>query len=77
MIKPDSQEEKTASGIIIPEQANNPIYLTGVVLAVGSRVDLDVKKGDHVSFQKMYDEMKDGEDTVYLVEDVFLTAVYE
>jgi len=77
LIKPDTAEDKTASGIIIPDQANNPMYLTGVVQAVGSRVDMDVKQGDHVAFQKIYDEMNDKDGDKYLVEDVFLLAIYE
>lgn len=77
LLRPDTQDEKTASGIIIPEQATNPMYLTGRVVAVGSRVDLDVKAGDHLAFQKIYDEVKDGTETLYLIEDVFLIAVYE
>lgn len=77
LIKPDTVEEKTASGIIVPENANNPLYLTGRVVAVGSRVDMDLKANDHVAFQKIYEEIKhDGAD-YWLVEDVFLIAVYE
>lgn len=77
LIKPDSAEDKTKSGIIIPEHANNPLYLTGTVEAVGTRVDMDVKKGDHVAFQKIYSEIKDTDGDKYLVEEVFLLAIYE
>lgn len=77
LVKPFTDAEKTASGIIIPESAKNPIYFVGEVVAVGSRIELDIVKGMKVAFQKIYDEIKHEDVTYYLVEEVFLIAVYD
>jgi chaperonin GroES len=59
VIEPLEKEEKTASGIILPETAKEKPQ-EGEVLAVGpgrlddngKRVEMDVKKGDIVLFAK-------------------------
>ena len=59
IVEPLEQEEKTASGIILPETAKEKPQ-QGTVLAVGpgrrddagKRVPMDVKVGDKVLFQK-------------------------
>ena len=77
LVKPDSAEEQTKSGIIIPEIARNPTFLTGTIVKVGTRIDIDVKEGDHVSFAKVYDEVTFDKETYYLIEQPFLTAILE
>lgn len=59
LVKPIEQEERTASGIILPETAKEKPQ-EGEVLAVGpgarkddgSRVEMDVKVGDRVLYAK-------------------------
>ena len=59
LVKPIEQEEKTASGIILPETAKEKPQ-EGEVLAVGpggrkedgSRIEMDVKVGDIVLYAK-------------------------
>jgi len=60
LIEPMSREEKTASGIILPDTAEKERPEQGKVVAVGpgklsesdKRIPLDVKKGDVVLFTK-------------------------
>ncbi|MFD1394274.1 co-chaperone GroES [Kroppenstedtia eburnea] len=67
------QEEKTASGIVLPETAKEKPQ-EGKVVAVGTgryengqKVDLEVKEGDRVIFSKYAGtEVKVG-DTEYLI----------
>ncbi|MDR3704914.1 MAG: co-chaperone GroES [Paludibacteraceae bacterium] len=54
LIKPAAAEEKTASGIIIPDSAKEK-PLKGEVIAVGNGTkdeDMVVKAGDHVLYGK-------------------------
>jgi len=54
LIKPAAAEEKTASGIIIPDSAKEK-PLKGEVIAVGNGTkdeDMVVKPGDHVLYGK-------------------------
>ena len=59
LVKPIEQEEKTASGIILPETAKEKPQ-EGEVLAIGpgarkedgSRIEMDVKVGDRVLYAK-------------------------
>ena len=54
LIKPAAAEEKTASGIIIPDSAKEK-PLKGEVVAVGNGTkdeDMVVKPGDHVLYGK-------------------------
>ncbi len=77
LVTPKVIKNTSESGIIMPEAALNPLFLEGTVEAVGSRVDLDIKKGDVIAFQKIYDELTVDKKTLYLVEDVFIIAVLE
>lgn len=60
LIEPIAKEEKTNSGLFIPETADKPRPEQGKVIAVGSgrlndkgeRVPMEVKKGDRVLFSK-------------------------
>jgi len=58
VVKPNAAEEKTASGIIIPDTAKEKPQ-KGTVLAVGpgkvengTKIDMTVKKGDTVLYGK-------------------------
>mmetsp|Transcript_8420 Transcript_8420/g.22483 ORF Transcript_8420/g.22483 Transcript_8420/m.22483 type:complete len:132 (-) Transcript_8420:377-772(-) len=65
LIKPLEEEERTAGGILLPKgppKANSDAHY-GEVLAIGEEVELPLKVGDFVAFQKyaMAEvEVKDG-----------------
>lgn len=48
------KEQKSKSGIILPEQSSPTLMHTGTVLAIGSQVDpeLGIKEGDRIVFNK-------------------------
>ena len=84
LVKCVDQEEKTAGGIIIPDNAQEK-PMEGKVISVGSGskaedgtvVPLDVKKGDRILFGKWSgSEVKlDGEDLMILKESDILGIV--
>lgn len=51
LIKKKNQQEKTASGFIIPEGANKPA-LYGEVIGVGGRCDEEIQVGQKVLYAK-------------------------
>jgi len=51
LIRPQDQEARTASGILLPETAKEKPQ-TGVVVAVGDDEDIKVQVGDKVIFAK-------------------------
>lgn len=78
LVKPESVEEKTASGIIIPDTARKEKPETGVVIAIGPGkrgddneiIPVSVKVGDKVMFSKYgYDEVTIGEEEYYVVSE--------
>ncbi len=78
LVKPETVEEKTASGIIIPDTARKEKPETGVVVAVGDgkrtdkgdRIPVQYKVGDKVMFSKYgYDEVTIGEEEYYVVSE--------
>lgn len=78
VLKPVSEEEKTESGIILPDTVDKEKKEEGEVVAVGpgkllesgKRSEMDLKPGDKVLFKKygMDDYEIDGEE--YLIGDV-------
>jgi chaperonin GroES len=57
LVKPDEEPTTTDSGIIISTKASTPSMslsdaLIGEVVAVGSQVDIKVKKGDKIVYSK-------------------------
>lgn len=85
LVKPLAAEEKTASGIVLPDTAKEkPVQ--GEILAVGSgklmengtRVELEVQVGDKVIYSKYAgNEIKvDGDDCIILNERDVL-AIFE
>ena len=86
VVEPAEQEQRTASGIVLPETAKEKPQ-RGTVLAVGpgprddsgSRVAMDVKVGDTVLFAKYGGtEIKvDGKNVLILREDDILAIVEE
>jgi len=67
LIKPIPTEEKTKSGIILPETAiqDKPEY--GTVLAVGKDVVIEIVEGDVVLFSKYKPVEINIDDTDYLL----------
>ena len=51
LVKIQQGEEKTASGIIIPQTAQEKTQ-EGVVIAVGDDESIKVKKDDHIMYDK-------------------------
>jgi len=48
-----AKEEKTESGLIIPEVAQNPVPQTyGKVISVGTKADENIKEGDLIMFHE-------------------------
>ena len=84
VVKPEAAEEKTASGIILPDTAKEK-PMEGKVIAVGpgARDDngritsLDVKKGDKVLFGKWSGtEVKvDGEELLIMKESAIMCVM--
>ena len=75
LIRPISREEKTSSGIIIPDTAKEEKPQEGEILAVGpgklndkgGRISLQVKVGDRVMFKKYSPDELEIETETYLV----------
>ena len=86
VVEPVEQEEKTASGIILPETAKEKPQ-EGNVLAAGpgrrdekgERIPMDVKEGDRVLYAKYAGtEVKlDGEHKVLVLKESDILAIVE
>jgi chaperonin GroES len=84
LIKPLEAEEKTASGIILPETAQEKPQM-GLVMAVGKgKVDdgklvpVSVKVGQKVMYKKWGgNEVKTGREELILVEEKDILAIIE
>ncbi len=86
IIKPLQEEEKTASGIVLPETADKEKPEQGEVIAVGpgkltssgKRLPMSVKKGDKVLFTKYSpDEVKIGDEEYLVIEEDKILAIIE
>ena len=84
VVKADAVEEKTKSGIFIPDTASKEKPMQGTVLAVGNgaivdgkRIPIDVKVGDSVVFAKYCGtQIKlNGEELLILAERDILAVV--
>jgi len=78
LVKPVEQEEKTASGIVLPETAKGKPQ-TAQVVAIGDLEEVRVSEGDVVVFAK-YSGTKislDNEDYLILNSDDLLGVVEE
>lgn len=78
LVKPESVEEKTASGIIIPDTARKEKPETGVIVAVGpgkrsdrgDMLPMQYKVGERVMFSKYgYDEVEIGDEEYYVISE--------
>lgn len=86
IVRASSKEEKTASGIILPDTVDKERPEQGEVIAVGpgrlldtgARATLDVKVGDTIVFKKYApDEVKIGDDEYLVVSESDIMAVIE
>jgi chaperonin GroES len=78
LVKPVEQEEKTASGIVLPETAKKEPQ-TAQVVAIGDSEEVRVSEGDLVVFAK-YSGTKislDNEDYLILDSTVLLGVIEE
>ncbi len=78
LVKPVEQEEKTASGIVLPETAKDKPQ-TARIIAIGDLEDGEVSEGDLVVFAKYSGTQitLDGEDYLILDADDLLGIVEE
>jgi len=83
-VRASSKEEKTASGIILPDTVDKERPEQGEVIAVGPgkyseagmRVAMDIKVGDTVVFKKYApDEVKIGDEEYLVVAESDIMAV--
>jgi chaperonin GroES len=87
VVKPeDSSDEKSPSGIIIPDTAKKEKPETGFVVAVGpgkhgddnKMIPVSVKVGDRVMFSKYgFDEVKLEDEEYYIVSESSILAVFK
>lgn len=83
LVKPGTEEIKTASGIIIPDTIDREKPEQGKVIAVGegrfddgALIPVSVKAGDTVVFSKYgYDSVKIDGDEYYIIKEGNLLAV--
>lgn len=52
LVRLESKEKKTASGLYLPENASGERGQQGMVIATGSDKEIKVKKGDTVIFKR-------------------------
>ena len=52
ILEPAAKEDKTESGLYLPETADKPRPEQGIVVAVGPDVKSNIKKGNTVLFSK-------------------------
>ncbi len=67
LIKVKEQEEKTASGIYLPETASQEKPQQGTVVAVGTDDDITVKEGQEVIYSRYSGTEVTIDDTEYLI----------
>lgn len=86
LIEPISQEEKTKSGILLPETVEKERPEQGKVIAVGpgkrlssgKRVSMEVKKGDKVLFTKYGpSEIKVGDKEYLIAKEEDILAILD
>ena len=86
LIEPIKEEEKTKTGILLPETAEKERPEQGKVIAVGPGrktpsgkiIPLDVKKGDLVLFKKYgQDEVKIGDKEYLIAKEEDILAIIE
>lgn len=78
LIRLESKEKKTASGLYLPENAAGERGQQGTVVAIGSDKEIKVKKGDTVIFKRYgtSEELKiDGVDHVLLASKDVLAII--
>jgi chaperonin GroES len=84
VVRPLDREEKTASGILLPDTAKEKPQ-EGEIISVGpgrvedgKRVELEVKVGDRVIFSKYAGtEIKVGDDEVLILRESDILAIIE
>ncbi len=77
VVQPIKEEEKSASGIILPESASSTEKTNiGEVLAVGKLENADLSVGDKVLFSQYgYDTVEVDEEEYYVIKEDNVLAV--
>ena len=77
LVKPRPKEDTTKSGIIIPDDAMNPPFFVGEVIAITKEVSL-VTVGQTIAHKKYGMEIVPTEKgDLYLVDETSIIAIYE
>lgn len=80
LVKPDSAEEKTESGIILAKETKEKPTTGTVVIGVTSVKlgDTPISKGDKVLFSKFgYDEVVINKETLYVISEQNILGIFE
>ena len=88
LIEPIKEEEKTKSGILLPETVEHKKLSRGKVVAVGPgkimengvRAPISIKVGETVLFKEPWSEenkLKEGDNEYFLVEENDILAIIE
>lgn len=77
LVEPVADEEKTASGIVLPDIVNKEVPQMGKIIEVGDAIETNVKAGDTIFFKKYQpDEIEvDGKKFLVMEEDAILVTV--
>ena len=74
VVKPESPEEKTLSGIVLPDTASKEKPQKGKVVAIGAK-QKDVKVGDTVIFKKYAPtEIEINDEDLYILDEEDILA---
>jgi len=78
LVEPEEQEQKTGSGIYLPETASKEKPQQGKVVAIGESDKIEVKKGQKVIYNRYAGTEVEIEGKEYLiVKNEEIVAVYE
>ncbi len=86
MVEPIEEEQKTKSGIVLPDTAEKDKHIKGIVVAAGpgkmgdegNRLPMSVKVGDNVLFKKPWSESEieiEGKECVVIDEDDVIAII--
>ena len=73
LVKPDEAQKETAGGILIPDNAQKDMPISGVVV----KGNEDYSKGDRILFSKYgFDEVKLDDETLFVVNSKFILGIF-
>lgn len=77
LVKRDAVEEKTKSGLFLPDSSNKEVKSTAKVMAVSDSLDNDIKVGDTVYIGRYTGDkiVADGEELIIIEEKDILAVI--